>query len=105
IVKLKRQLWQQHWQLKRRFTAALVASSVKLYCVIIEIILTRKAHKNSLIINPLSAKSNFGSRSNFESRLNFGSMSWSRSMCVWLYLASPDVFVDSADGASSGLIR
>ena len=30
---------------------------------------------------------------------------WSMSVCVWLHLASPDVSVDSADGASSGLIR
>ena len=25
---------------------------------------------------------------------------WSMSVCVWLHLASPDVSVDSADGAS-----
>ena len=34
-----------------------------------------------------------------------GSRSCPRSMCVWLHLALPDVSVDSADGASSGLIR
>jgi len=27
------------------------------------------------------------------------------NVCVWLLLASPDVSVDSADAASSGLIR
>jgi len=69
----------------------------------------------------------FGSRSNSGSsrilgqKSNFGSRSrsLSRSMCVWLHLAKPDgqclsvrlhlakpdVSVDSADGASSGLIR
>ena len=35
---------------------------------------------------------------------------WLRQMvnvcvCVWLHLASPNDFVDSADGASCGLIR
>jgi len=28
-----------------------------------------------------------------------------QGQCVWLHLALPDVSVDSADGASSGLIR
>src|SRR6218665_3025693 len=72
--------------------------------------ITRKAHKNRVfIINPLSAKSiwvkvKLGSRSNFGSRsmcvwLHLASPD-GQCLCVLLHLASPDVSVDIADGAS-----
>src|SRR6218665_621293 len=93
---------------------------------------TRKAHKNRVfIISPLSAQSiwvkvEFWVKVKFWVKVELwvkiiskvtvvvkanvcviasGFARWSMSVCVCLHLASPDVPVDSADGASSGLIR
>src|SRR6218665_1670024 len=87
---------------------------------------TRKAHKNRVfIINPLSgtsiwvkvefrvkaefwAKVKFWVKVEFWVKVGFWVKVKSKvkvNVCVWLHLASPDVSVDSADGASSGFIR